>query len=81
MAHLLIAFMRLIARWPLPLVRALGTGLGAVLWLLAAAMAPANLVGGVVGARTALTRGSFFVRAVFLCMIALLIGRLALSLR
>ena len=36
MAHLLIAFMRLIARWPLPLVRALGTGLGAVLWLLAA---------------------------------------------
>ena len=28
--------MRLIARWPLPLVRALGTGLGALLWLLAA---------------------------------------------
>ena len=36
MVHLLIAFMRLIARWPLPLVRALGTGLGALLWLLAA---------------------------------------------
>ena len=35
MVHLLIAFMRLIARWPLPLVRALGTGLGALLWLLA----------------------------------------------
>lgn len=28
--------MRLIARWPLPLVRGLGAGLGAVLWLLAA---------------------------------------------
>lgn len=28
--------MRLIARWPLPVVRALGAGLGAVLWLLAA---------------------------------------------
>ena len=28
--------MRLIARWPLPLVRALGAGLGALLWLLAA---------------------------------------------
>ena len=25
--------MRLIARWPLPVVRALGAGLGAVLWL------------------------------------------------
>ncbi len=28
--------MRLIARWPLPVVRALGAGLGAVLWVLAA---------------------------------------------
>ena len=28
--------MRLMARWPLPLVRALGAGLGALLWLLAA---------------------------------------------
>ena len=35
MAHLLIAFMRLIARWPLPLVRALGAALGLALWLLA----------------------------------------------
>ena len=35
MAHLLIAFMRLIAPWPLPVVRALGAGLGGLLWLLA----------------------------------------------
>jgi KDO2-lipid IV(A) lauroyltransferase len=34
--HLLIGFMRLVARWPLPLVRALGAALGALLWLLAA---------------------------------------------
>ena len=33
MAELLIAFMRLIARWPLPVVRALGALLGALLWL------------------------------------------------
>lgn len=33
MAHLLIAFMRMLARWPLPLVRALGALLGLVLWL------------------------------------------------
>ncbi|MFM7027021.1 MAG: lysophospholipid acyltransferase family protein [Limnohabitans sp.] len=35
MAHLLIGFMRLVARWPLPVVRALGTALGAALWVLA----------------------------------------------
>lgn len=35
MTHLLILFMRLIARWPLPLVRGMGAGLGALLWLAA----------------------------------------------
>ncbi len=35
MAHLLIALMRLIARWPLPVVRVLGALLGALLWLAA----------------------------------------------
>jgi KDO2-lipid IV(A) lauroyltransferase len=35
LVHLLIGFMRLIARWPLPLVRALGALLGALLWLAA----------------------------------------------
>jgi KDO2-lipid IV(A) lauroyltransferase len=33
LAHFLIGFMRLIAHWPLPVVRALGAGLGALLWL------------------------------------------------
>lgn len=32
---MLIFLMRLIARWPLPLLRALGAGLGALLWLVA----------------------------------------------
>lgn len=53
---------------------------GHVLWALTACMAPANLLGGVVGARTALNRGSAFVRIVFLGMIALLLTRLVVSL-
>jgi KDO2-lipid IV(A) lauroyltransferase len=35
LVHLLIGFMRLVARWPLPVVRALGAALGALLWLVA----------------------------------------------
>jgi Kdo2-lipid IVA lauroyltransferase/acyltransferase len=35
LAQLLIGFMRLIARWPLPVVRALGALLGILLWLVA----------------------------------------------
>ena len=54
---------------------------GHVIWALTATMAPANLLGGVVGARTAMNRGSAFVRVVFLAMIALMIARLAISLR
>ena len=54
---------------------------GHVLWALGAVMAVANLVGGVVGARTAIARGSPFVRVVFLAVVAVLILRLGWSLR
>ena len=49
---------------------------GHVIWLVAALMAPANLLGGYLGARTAIGRGSAFVRIVFLTMVATLIVRL-----
>jgi uncharacterized membrane protein YfcA len=49
---------------------------GHVIWLVAALMAPANLLGGYLGARTALDRGSSFVRFVFLAMLAALVFRL-----
>jgi len=49
---------------------------GYVMWLVAALMAPANLLGGFIGARTALTRGSVFVRIIFLVMLGVLITRL-----
>lgn len=49
---------------------------GHVIWLVAALMAPANLIGGYLGARTALDRGSSFVRLVFLGMLVALIVRL-----
>jgi uncharacterized membrane protein YfcA len=39
-------------------------------------MGAANLVGGVVGARTAVRRGSAFVRVVFLVVVAALLLRL-----
>lgn len=42
---------------------------GAVLWALGLAMGVANLVGGYVGARTAVTRGSRFVRLFFLVVV------------
>lgn len=53
--------------------------IGHVMWAVTAFMAPANLLGGLVGARTALNRGSAFVRAIFLTMIAVLIIRLVIS--
>lgn len=53
---------------------------GHVLWALTVGMAPANLLGGLVGAHTAMNRGSAFVRVVFLGMITLLIVRLVVSL-
>jgi uncharacterized membrane protein YfcA len=49
---------------------------GHVIWLVAALMAPANLIGGYLGARTALDRGSSFVRLVFLAMLVALTVRL-----
>lgn len=53
---------------------------GSVLWGLGLLMGAFNLVGGVVGARTAVARGSAFVRAVFLAVGAVLIARLGWSL-
>lgn len=64
----------------------LGTNLGAIivfgltgsiLWTLALLMAVCNVGGAVVGARTAIARGSGFVRVVFLVVVAMLIIRLA----
>jgi uncharacterized membrane protein YfcA len=50
---------------------------GSVLWLLGLLMGACNLVGAVIGARTAIAKGSEFVRRVFLVVVALLILRLA----
>lgn len=52
---------------------------GHILWLVAALMAPANLIGGYLGARTALDRGSSFVRYTFLMVLAALIIRLIVT--
>ena len=49
---------------------------GAPLWQLGLLMAAANVAGGYVGARTAAARGSGFVRAVFLVVVAVLVVRL-----
>ena len=49
---------------------------GAPLWHLGLLMATANVAGGYLGARTAASRGSGFVRAVFLCVVAVLVVRL-----
>lgn len=50
---------------------------GSVIWLLGLLMGACNLIGAVVGARTAIAKGSEFVRRVFLIVVALLILRLA----
>ena len=52
---------------------------GHILWIVAALMAPANLLGGYLGARTALDRGSSFVRVIFLIVLAALIVRLVVT--
>ena len=49
---------------------------GHVIWHVGLAMGAANLVGGITGARMAVTRGSAFVRVVFLVVVVLLIVRL-----
>ncbi|WP_432492357.1 sulfite exporter TauE/SafE family protein [Kineococcus gypseus] len=49
---------------------------GAVLWPLGLLMGAANLLGGYLGARTAVSAGSRFVRGVFLAVVAVLVVRL-----
>ncbi len=43
---------------------------GHVMWKVGAVMAVANLLGGYVGARTAVARGSGFVRVIFVIVVA-----------
>ena len=50
---------------------------GSVLWALGLMMGAANLVGGYIGARTAISRGNAFIRKVFLVVLAGLIIKLA----
>jgi uncharacterized membrane protein YfcA len=50
--------------------------MGAPMWRVGLAMGAANLAGGYLGARTAIARGSAFVRVVFLVVVAALIVRL-----
>ena len=54
---------------------------GHILWLLAPLMGAANALGGWLGARTAIAKGSGFVRLVFLCTTGALLLRLVWSLR
>jgi uncharacterized membrane protein YfcA len=49
---------------------------GAVLWSLGIVMGAANMIGGYAGARTAVAKGSRFVRIVFLVVVAGLVIRL-----
>lgn len=49
---------------------------GAVLWSLGLLMGAGNMIGGYIGARTAVAKGSRFVRIVFLVVVAALIIRL-----
>jgi hypothetical protein len=49
---------------------------GHVLWHLGAIMAVCNLVGGYLGARTAVARGSGFVRSVFVVVVSAFVIRL-----
>ncbi|KGN31920.1 permease [Knoellia sinensis KCTC 19936] len=49
---------------------------GHVMWEIGAVMAVANLIGGYVGARTAVSRGSGFVRVVFVVVVAAFIIRI-----
>lgn len=49
---------------------------GHVMWQVGLAMAAANMAGGYIGARTAVARGSTFVRAVFLLVIVAFIVRI-----
>ncbi|HSN43905.1 MAG TPA: TSUP family transporter, partial [Propionibacteriaceae bacterium] len=50
---------------------------GHIVWPVALVMAAANLVGGLVGARTAIRHGNAFVRKVFLVVVTGLAVKLA----
>ena len=50
---------------------------GAPLWTLGLIMGLANMLGGLLGARTAVARGSRFVRIIFLVVVSALILRLS----
>ncbi|HZA72787.1 MAG TPA: TSUP family transporter, partial [Propionibacteriaceae bacterium] len=50
---------------------------GSILWALGLTMGAANLVGGLLGARTAISRGNAFIRRVFLVVLAALVLRLS----
>jgi hypothetical protein len=50
---------------------------GHILWVLGLTMGVANLAGGVIGARTAVRKGSGFVRVVFLVVVAALLVKIA----
>lgn len=54
---------------------------GHILWWLGLGMGAANALGGWLGARTAIARGSSFVRIVFLCSTGALLVKLVASLR
>lgn len=54
---------------------------GHILWWLGLLMGAANAVGGRLGARTAIARGSGFVRFVFLCSTGALLVKLLMSMR
>jgi uncharacterized membrane protein YfcA len=53
---------------------------GSVLWLLGLLMGACNMAGAIIGARMAISRGSEFVRIVFLAVVGLLILRLGWTL-
>ena len=53
---------------------------GSVIWLLGLAMGACNIVGGVIGARTAMARGSDFVRIVLLVVVGILLVTLTVDL-
>ena len=50
---------------------------GSILWALGLVMGAANLIGGLLGSRTAISRGNAFIRKVFLLVLVGLIIRLA----
>ena len=49
---------------------------GAVLWLLGLILGAANVAGSYLGSRMAISRGSGFIRIVFLCIVVVLIAKL-----